>query len=136
MLRITFGQMCFTHLHLLHTTWKRAHMPLHYIYLIIAVATETIGTSALQASQQLTRFWPTALAVGSYAISFWLLALTMKYMPVGIVYALWSGMGIIFIAIIGYVLFRQKLDMPAILGLGLIILGIVVIQLYSKTANH
>lgn len=107
-----------------------------YIYLAIAVAFETIGTSAMQASQQFTRLWPSVLVVLGYAISFYFMALTLRYMPVGIVYALWSGLGIILIALIGYAVFGQKLDFPAITGLGLIISGIVVIQLFSNTTAH
>ena len=103
-----------------------------YLYLAIAVAFETIGTSAMQASQQFTRLWPSVLVVVGYAISFYFMALTLRFMPVGIVYALWSGLGIILIALIGYAVFGQKLDLPAIAGLGLIIAGIVVIQLFSN----
>ncbi len=111
-------------------------MPAHYIYLILAILTETIGTTALQASQQFTRFWPSVLVVLAYAISFYLLALALKVMPVGIVYAIWSGLGIVFIAMIGFLVFGQKLDWPAILGLALILTGILVIHLFSKTAGH
>ena len=107
-----------------------------YLYLAIAVAFETIGTSAMQASQQFTRLWPSVLVVVGYAISFYFMALTLRFMPVGIVYALWSGLGIILIALIGYAVFGQKLDLPAIAGLGLIIAGIVVIQLFSNTTAH
>ena len=109
---------------------------MHYVYLIFAVLAETIGTTALQASHQFTRLWPSALVVVAYGISFYLLALALKVMPVGIVYAIWSGLGIIFIAAIGYWVFGQKLDTPALLGLGLIIAGIVVIQLFSNTTTH
>jgi len=87
-------------------------MPPHYLYLFFAVLAETIGTSALQASQQFTRLWPSLLVVVSYAISFYLLAMTLKYMPVGIMYAIWSGLGIVLIAAIGFFYFGQKLDLP------------------------
>jgi len=109
---------------------------MHYLYLILAVAAETIGTTALHASQQFTRLWPSVLVIVAYAISFYLLSLTLKYMPVGIMYAMWSGLGIVLIAIIGWLVFRQTLDLPAILGMGLILSGIVVIQMFSKTALH
>nr|WP_084862119.1 SMR family transporter [Salibaculum halophilum] len=111
-------------------------MPLHYLYLMLAVAAETIGTSALQASQQFTRVGPSVLVVVAYAISFYMLSLTLKYMPVGIMYAMWSGLGIIFIALIGWLVFRQSLDLPAVIGITLILAGIVVIQLFSNTARH
>jgi len=100
------------------------------------VIAETIGTSALHASQQFSKFWPSVLVVCAYAISFYLLSLTLKYMPVGIMYALWSGFGIILIAIIGWAVFRQNLDLPAVLGIALIIAGIAIIQVFSKTAGH
>jgi small multidrug resistance pump len=111
-------------------------MPPHYFYLIVAIAAETIGTTALQASAQFTRFWPSVLVVVAYGLSFYLLALALKVMPVGIVYAIWSGLGIVLIAIIGYVLFGQRLDWPAVTGLGLIITGILVIHLFSGSTSH
>ncbi|WP_299547298.1 SMR family transporter [uncultured Tateyamaria sp.] len=111
-------------------------MPLHYIYLVLAVAAETIGTTALQASNQFTRVGPTLLVVLAYGVAFFFLGIALKYIPVGIAYALWSGLGILLIALIGFAVFGQRLDLPAIVGLGLIIAGIVVIQLFSKTATH
>ena len=111
-------------------------MPMHYVYLIFAVLAETVGTSALQASQQFTRVWPSLIVVVSYAISFFLLSMTLKVMPVGVVYAIWSGLGIMFIAIIGWVLFRQSLDLPAVIGLCMIIGGICIIQLFSSSTTH
>lgn len=111
-------------------------MPLQYIYLVIAVAAETIGTTALQASNQFTKFWPTMLVVGAYAVAFYFLGMALKYIPVGIAYALWSGLGIVLIALIGFIIFDQRLDLPALLGLGMIISGIVVIQAFSNTATH
>ena len=111
-------------------------MPKHYLYLLIAVIAETVGTSSLQASQQFTRFWPSVFVVLAYSVSFYLLALTLKYMPVGIMYAIWSGLGIILISLIAYFYFGQRLDLPAILGLGMIVAGIVVINVFSKTALH
>lgn len=111
-------------------------MPMHYIYLIFAIIAETIGTTALQASQQFSRLWPSVLVVIAYGISFYLLALALKFMPVGIVYAIWSGLGIVMIAIIGLVVFGQRLDLPAVLGLSLIIVGILVIHLFSNSATH
>ncbi|SIT77974.1 DMT family transporter [Pontibaca methylaminivorans] len=111
-------------------------MSSHYLFLMIAVLFETIGTSALEASQQFTRPWPSALVIVAYAIAFYMLSMTLRVMPVGIVYALWSGFGIIFIALIGFVVFKQRLDLPAILGLALIIIGIVVINVFSKSTTH
>ncbi|WP_299915548.1 SMR family transporter [uncultured Roseobacter sp.] len=111
-------------------------MPMHYLYLVLAIVAETIGTTALQASQQFSRLWPSILVVVAYGISFYLLALALKFMPVGIVYAIWSGLGIVLIAIIGFIVFGQRLDLPAVLGLTLIIVGILIIHLFSKSAVH
>jgi small multidrug resistance pump len=111
-----------------------AAMPLHYIYLFFAILAETIGTTALQASHQFSRFWPSLLVIVAYAISFYLLSMTLRVMPVGIVYAIWSGLGIVLIAAIGYIVFHQRLDLPAVLGLGLIISGILVIHLVSSAS--
>ena len=111
-------------------------MPMHYVYLILAVVAETIGTSALQASQQFTRLWPTLLMLSSYGLAFYLLSRTLLVMPVGIVYAIWSGLGIVCIALIGWVLFRQSLDWAAVAGIGLIVAGIVIIQAFSQATPH
>ncbi len=111
-------------------------MPVHYVYLFFAVLAETIGTTALQASAQFTKFWPSFLVVVAYGVAFFLLGLTLKYIPVGVAYAIWSGLGIFLIAVIGFVVFGQRLDLPAILGLLMIVAGIVVIQLFSKSATH
>ena len=111
-------------------------MPMHYVYLILAVVAETIGTSALQASQQFTRLWPTLLMLSPYGLAFYLLSRTLLVMPVGIVYAIWSGLGIVCIALIGWVLFRQSLDWAAVAGIGLIVAGIVIIQAFSQATPH
>ena len=110
-------------------------MPIHYIYLIVAVLFETIGTSALQASQQFTKTGPTVIVFLAYGLAFFFLGLTLKYMPVGVVYALWSGLGIVLIALIGFAVFGQRLDAAAVLGIGLILAGIVTIHLFSD-AGH
>ena len=107
-----------------------------YLYLGIAIICEVIGTSALQASNGFTRIMPSALVVLGYGAAFYLLALTLKYMPVGIAYAIWAGLGIVLIAIIGAIVFKQIPDIPAVVGMGLIILGVLVIRLFSKTAGH
>ncbi|GAA6192553.1 SMR family transporter [Phaeobacter sp. NW0010-22] len=117
------------------SSWIKA-MPKALIILFFAVIAETIGTTALQASQQFSRFWPSALVVVAYGASFYLLALTLRTMNVGVVYAIWSGLGIVLIAIIGFFVFGQKLDLPALAGLGLIIAGILIIQLFSTSAGH
>jgi len=109
-------------------------MPTHYIYLLLAILTETMGTSALQASQQFTRLWPSVIVVLGYGLSFYFMALALRVMPVGIVYAIWSGLGIVLIAAIGYVVFGQRLDFPAVAGMALILAGILIIHLFSNSA--
>lgn len=107
-----------------------------YFYLVLAVMAETVGTSALQASQQFTKPLPSVLVVIGYATAFWFLSLVLRTIPVGVAYAIWSGLGIIFIALIGWLVFRQPLDMPAVIGMTMILAGIIVIQLFSGTAPH
>ena len=111
-------------------------MPQHYIFLILAVICEVLGTSAIQASQQFSRFWPSVAVFVCFAGAFWFLSLTLRTMPVGIMYAMWSGLGIVLIALIGYAIFGQKLDGPAMIGIALILTGIIVINLFSTTTRH
>ncbi len=111
-------------------------MPTHFVYLILAVLAETIGTTALQASQQFTKPLPSIVVVIAYAAAFYLLSLTLSVMPVGLVYAIWSGLGIVFIAAIGYLVFGQRLDLPALTGISMILGGILVIHLFSSSTTH
>ncbi|GAA4114604.1 DMT family transporter [Aminobacter aganoensis] len=107
-----------------------------YIYLIIAVAFEVVATSALKETNGFTRLLPSLVTVAGYAAAFYFLSLVLKVMPVGIVYAMWSGAGIVFITAIAWVWFRQSLDLPALLGIGLIMAGVIVINLFSKSVAH
>ena len=107
-----------------------------YIYLVLAVAMETAATTALQASQQFTRLIPSIIVVVGYAASFYLMSLTLKVMAVGIVYAIWSGLGIVLISAIAYVVYNQKLDLPAVLGMTMILCGILIIHLFSNSTTH
>ncbi|WP_147125088.1 DMT family transporter [Shimia ponticola] len=111
-------------------------MPVTYIYLILAIVAETIGTTALQASQQFSRLGPSVIVVVAYAVSFYLLALALKTIPVGIAYAVWSGLGMVMIAAIGWIVFRQSLDTAAIIGLSMILGGVLVIHLFSNSVGH
>ena len=111
-------------------------MHIAYIYMFIAIVAETIGTTALQASQQFSKTVPSIIVVVSYAVSFYLLSFVLKHIPVGITYAIWSGLGIVSIAVIGYLAFGQKLDAPAIVGMGFILTGILIVHLFSNTAPH
>ena len=111
-------------------------MPAHFLALVGAIVTEVIGTAALQASEQFSRLVPSVVVVVGYGLSFYLLALALKTIPVGIAYAIWSGIGIVLISVVGLVAFGQKLDLPAVIGIGLIIAGVAVLQLFSGIANH
>lgn len=107
-----------------------------YAALIAAIVCEVIGTSFLQQSQQFTRLVPAVLMAVFYGAAFFLLSITLKTLPVGVAYAIWSGLGIVLISAVGYVFFRQTLDLAAMIGLGLIIAGVVVVNIFSKTAGH
>lgn len=107
-----------------------------YALLGLAIALEVVGTSLLARTEQFTRLLPTAGMAICYGLAFYLLSITVRVLPVGIVYAVWSGMGIVLIAAIGWAVFRQPLDSWALLGLGLIIAGVVVINTLSSSVQH
>jgi small multidrug resistance pump len=106
-----------------------------YLYLTIAILAEVIGTSALKATQGFTRFWPSVVVVVGYGVAFYFLSLALKTIPVGVAYAIWSGVGVALITLIGWVVFNQKLDVPALIGIGLIVAGVVVIQLFTGSVK-
>jgi len=107
-----------------------------YLILAFAVLAATIGTTALQASQQFTRTLPTLIVIVAYGAAFYLLGTALKFFPVGIAYAIWSGLGIVFIAVIGLIVFGQRLDFPAVAGMCMILGGILVIHLFSNATPH
>jgi small multidrug resistance pump len=107
-----------------------------YAYLAIAILAEVIATSSLKATAEFTRLWPSLLVVAGYVIAFYCLTLSLRVIPVGIAYAIWSGLGIVLVAIAGYVLYRQQLDVPALLGMAMILGGCLVINLFSKSSAH
>lgn len=107
-----------------------------YIYLAVAIVAEVIATSALKASEEFTKVGPSIAVVVGYGVAFYCLSVVLKSIPMGIVYAIWSGVGIVLIGVVGFVIFKQRLDLPAIIGMGLIIAGVVVINLYSKSVGH
>ncbi|MGB3831783.1 MAG: SMR family transporter [Mesorhizobium sp.] len=111
-------------------------MQWNYAYLLVAVLFEVIATTALKEAHGFTRLVPSLVTVAGYTLAFYFLSLTLRVMPVGIVYALWSGAGIVLITAIGWVRFRQALDLPALIGLGLIIAGVLIVNLFSKTVSH
>jgi small multidrug resistance pump len=107
-----------------------------FLFLFIAIITEVIATSALKSSNGFTKIIPSIVVIVGYGTAFYFLSLTLKYIPIGIVYAIWSGMGIFFISVIGFYFFKQKLDFPAIIGIALIMTGIIVMNLFSKSISH
>ncbi|MCC5987189.1 MAG: QacE family quaternary ammonium compound efflux SMR transporter [Pararhodobacter sp.] len=109
---------------------------MHWFLLGVAILFETIGTTALKASEQFTRPLPSVLVVVAYGMSFYLLAKVLLYIPVGVAYAIWSGLGIVFIALIGWFVFAQRLDGPAVAGIALIVAGILVINIFSDATPH
>ena len=107
-----------------------------YAILLVAIAFEVVGTSALLASQQLSRPGPTAVVVGCYAVALALMSITFRTIPMGIVYAIWSGVGMVMIVVVGWLAFGQRLDQPALVGIGLILAGVTVLNLYSGSLGH
>lgn len=107
-----------------------------WVYLVIAVIGEVVATSALKSSAGFTKLVPSAIVVAGYGVAFYFLSLTLNVIPVGISYALWSGIGIVFISLIGWFQFNQHLDLPAMVGIGLIVAGVAVINLLSESTAH
>ena len=107
-----------------------------WFYLLIAIFAEVVGTSALKASAGMSKLAPSAIVVLGYGAAFYFLSLTLDQIPVGVAYAIWSGVGIVLISVIGWRLFDQTLDLPALLGMGLIVTGVAVINLFSRSAAH
>lgn len=107
-----------------------------WVYLAVAIVAEVAATSALKASDGFTRPWPSLLVVAGYAAAFFFMSLTLRSLPVGVVYAIWSGVGVVLIALVGWWLFDQRLDAGAIAGMALIVAGIVVMNVFSRSMPH
>lgn len=111
-------------------------MMLTYTYLVFAIAAEVIGTTALKASDGFSRLGPSILTVAAYVVAIFLLSLTLRTLPTGIAYAVWSGLGIVLISVVSWIWFKQPLDTAAVIGLGMIIAGVVVVNLFSTSIPH
>ena len=107
-----------------------------YLLLFLASAAEVVATSALKASENFTRLIPSLLVVAGYGVAFTCLSMTLKTLPLGVAYAIWSGVGTALVAVVGWLVYRQQLDLPAIAGISLIIIGTIVLNLFSKVAAH
>ena len=107
-----------------------------YAYLGVAIVAEVIATSALKASDGFTRAGPSVVTVVGYAIAFYCLALTLRVIPTGIAYAIWSGIGVVLIALAGWLIHGQRLDAAALIGIGLIVSGVIVMNVFSSSSAH
>jgi small multidrug resistance pump len=115
---------------------KTGGINMHWVFLAVAIVSEVIGTSALKASEGFSRLGPSLIVVVSYALAFYLLSLTLKTISVGVAYAIWSGAGIVLIGLLAWIIYGQTLDLPAIVGMSLIVAGVVVLNVFSKTVSH
>jgi len=107
-----------------------------WLAIAIAIVAEVMATTALKASQEFTRLWPSLLVILGYGTAFYFMTISLRVLPVGIMYAIWSGVGIVLISLLGWLVYRQTLDAPALVGMGLIISGVIVINVFSGTVRH
>ena len=109
---------------------------MQWFYLAIAIASEVVATSALKAAEGFTRLVPSVLVVVGYSLAFYFLSLVLNTIPLGVTYAIWSGAGIALVTVIGWTVYHQVLDLAGIIGIGLIVAGVVVLSIFSKTGAH
>lgn len=107
-----------------------------YVYLMVAIVAEVVATSALKASNGFTKLAPSIIVVAGYGASFFMLSLTLRTLPIGVSYALWSGIGIILITLVGWVIYNQKIDLAGAIGMALITAGVIVLNFFSKSAGQ
>lgn len=104
--------------------------------LLLAIFAEVFATTSMTASDGFTRTWPTIASIAGYLVAFYFLSLTLRTMPTGVAYAIWSGLGTVLIGVAGWLVFKQRLDLPAIIGMALIVAGVCVMQFFSKAQLH
>ena len=109
---------------------------MHWFYLAVAIVAEVIATSALKASEGFTRLMPSIIVVLGYGVAFYFLSLTLKTLPVGVAYAVWSGLGVVLVSLVGYLFLGQRIDVPGAVGIALIIAGVGVLNLFSSMNPH
>ena len=107
-----------------------------WVTLSLAIAAEVVATSALKSSEGFTRPWPSLLVVVGYGLAIYLLSLVLEAIPVGVAYAIWSGLGVVLITLVAWVVHGQRIDLPGLIGMGLIVAGVVVLNLFSSTTAH
>ncbi|AZT83004.1 QacE family quaternary ammonium compound efflux SMR transporter [Marinobacter sp. NP-4(2019)] len=108
----------------------------NWLFLGVAIVAEVVATSALKSSDGFSRLMPSIIVILGYVLAFYFLSLTLKVIPIGVAYAIWAGLGIVLIALVSWAIYGQKLDLPAIAGMTLIVMGVAVINLFSRTAGH
>jgi small multidrug resistance pump len=108
----------------------------NYLFLFVAIVAEVVGTTALARSDGFTRLTPSLITVVGYAVAFYCLSIPIRVMPTGVVYAIWSGMGIVLISFVAWFWYRQTLDFAALLGLGFIVTGVIIVNVFSKSVSH
>jgi small multidrug resistance pump len=108
---------------------------MHWLYLAVAIVSEVIATSALKAAEGFTRWLPSLLVVVGYTSAFYFLSLTLRFIPLGVAYAIWSGVGVALVSVVGWVVYRQSLDLATLIGIALIAAGVVVLNLFSRTLS-
>ena len=106
-----------------------------YLFLLVAICGEVAGTLSLKASDGFTRLWPSVFTVLCYVLTFYMLSLAIRTIPVGVAYAIWSGLGVVLVTAVSWWVYGQVLDGPALLGMGLIIAGVLVMNLFSDSAR-
>jgi small multidrug resistance pump len=107
-----------------------------WLILTLAIAAEVVATSALKSSEGFTRLLPSAAVVIGYGVAIYLLSLVLKSIPVGVAYAIWSGLGVVLITLVAWLVYGQRIDLPGLIGMGLIVAGVVVLNLFSKASVH
>lgn len=108
----------------------------NWIFLSAAIVAEVIATSSLKASEGFTRLWPSLIVLVGYAAAFYLLALTLRTIPVGVAYAVWSGAGVVLVTLVAWLIYGQKLDPPALIGIAFIVTGVMILNLFSEAGTH
>ncbi|HMW19714.1 MAG: multidrug efflux SMR transporter [Nitrosomonas sp.] len=109
---------------------------MQWFYLTIAILSEVIATSALKASDGFTRWLPSIIVIVGYASAFYFLSLTLRTIPLGVAYAIWSGVGVALITLIGWIVYQQSIGLGEIIGIGLIVSGVIVLNLFSEGEAH
>ena len=107
-----------------------------YAYLAIAIIAEVLATTSLKASAEFTKLIPSLIVIVGYAVAFYFMTLVLRFIPVGITYAVWSGLGIVLVAIVGAIAYKEFPDMPAVIGMAFIVAGVVIINVFSQTVSH